>query len=63
MQIDIQDREKTVVVWLTNTEKTDPAIQTELKELYAAYRPKKYMVAVYESGQGDLFQDTLALLR
>ena len=62
-QIDIQDSEKMVEVWLTNTEKMDPAIEAELKGLCAAYRSKKYMVAVCESGQGDLFQDSMQKTR
>ena len=62
MKIEVLDKEKTVEVWLTNAEKASPAIQAELKTLYAEYKPKKYMVAVYESGRGDLFDDPLALL-
>ena len=63
MKIEVLDKEKTVEIWLTNAEKASPAIQAELKTLYAEYKPKKYMVAVYESGRGDLFDDTLALLQ
>lgn len=63
MKIEVLDKEKTVEVWLTNAEKASPAIQAELKALYAEYKPKKYMVVVYESGRGDLFDDTLALLQ
>lgn len=63
MKIDVLDKEKIVEVWLTNAEKASPALQSELKALYAEYKPKKYMVAVYESGRGNLFDDTLALLQ
>ena len=62
MEINIHDDKKTVEVWLTRAEKQDEALQQELKPLYAQYKKKKYMVAVFESGEQDLYQNTLALL-
>ena len=47
---------------MTNAEKNDPAVQARLKELYAKYKEKKYTVAVFHSGGGDLYQSTLDLL-
>lgn len=62
MEINIHDDKKMVEVWLTRAEKQDEALQQELKSLYAQYKKKKYMVAVFESGEQDLYQNTLALL-
>ena len=62
MEINIHDDKKMVEVWLTRAEKKDEALQQELKPLYAQYKKKKYMVAVFESGEQDLYQNTLALL-
>ena len=62
MEINIHDDKKMVEVWLTRAEKQDEALQQELKPHYAQYKKKKYMVAVFESGEQDLYQNTLALL-
>ena len=62
MEINFHDDKKMVEVWLTRAEKQDEALQQELKPLYAQYKKKKYMVAVFESGEQDLYQNTLALL-
>ena len=62
MEINVRDEQKLVEVWLTNAEKNDPAVRERLKPLYAEYKQKKYMVAVFESGGRDLYQSTLGLL-
>ena len=62
MQIEVTDDKKDVVVWLTRAEKEDPAVQARLKEIYAEYKVKKYTVAVFTSGEQDLYQNTLSLL-
>ena len=62
MEINIHDDKKMVEVWLTRAEKQDKVLQLELKSLYAQFKKKKYMVAVFESGEQDLYQNTLALL-
>lgn len=62
MKIDVLDNKKLVAVWLNNAEKDDQELRDSLKPLYAKYRKKKYLVAVYESGEDDLYQGTLDLL-
>ena len=52
MEMNIHDDTQIVEIWLTNAEKTDPVLQDELKGIYAEYKAKKYMVAVFQSGQG-----------
>lgn len=62
MKIDVLNEKKLVAVWLTNAEKNDLELRESLKPLYAKYRKKKYLVAVYESGEDDLYQGTRDLL-
>ena len=63
MEISIRDAQKIVEVWLTNSEKNDPAIVARLQPLYQAYQKQKYTVAVFQSGGSDLFGCTRDLLR
>lgn len=58
----VRDDKKLVEIWLTRAEKQDAQLREGLKDVYARCREKKYLVAVYESGEGDLFQSTLDLL-
>ena len=62
MEIHVKSDSKLVEVWLTNAEKQDTAIREKLKSLYRAYKEKKYLVAVFESGEGDLANATSDLL-
>jgi hypothetical protein len=63
MEIKICDKRRIVEVWLTNAEKSDSAVQERLKTIYEEYKAKKYIVAVFQSGDGDLHEYTSALLR
>ena len=62
MEIRVRDDRHLVEVWLSNAEKNDTSLRDGLKRLYAEYKKKKYLVAVFESGEGDLYQSTLELL-
>lgn len=62
MEMNVRNDKKLVEIWLTNTEKIDPVLRERLKELYAKYKAKKYTVAVFESGKGDLYGNTRDLL-
>ena len=62
MEMNVRDDKKIVEIWLTNAEKVDPILREGLKELYAEYKAKKYLVAVFESGGGDLYENTRDLL-
>ena len=57
MEMNVRDDQKLVEIWLTNAEKIDPVLREGLKEIYAKYKTKKYMVAVFESGKGDLYEN------
>ena len=63
MEISIRDAQKIVEVWLTSSEKNDPAIAARLQPLYRAYQKQKYTVAMFQSGNADLFGCTRDLLR
>lgn len=62
LEVNVIDKEKIVEVWLTKAESQDQNLRESLKDLYAEYKKKKYMVAVFESGNRDLYQDTRDLL-
>ena len=62
LEMNVRDDQKLVEIWLTNAEKIDPVLREGLKEIYAKYKTKKYMVAVFESGKGDLYENTRDLL-
>ena len=62
VEIRIKDSDKIVEIWLTNSEKSNLAIHSSLKLIYAAYRTKKYKIAVFQSGEGNLFENTDGLL-
>ena len=62
MEIHVRDDRHLVEVWLSNAEKKDMSLREGLKRLYDEYKEKKYLVAVFESGEGDLYQSTLELL-
>ena len=62
MEINVRDESKIVEIWLSNVEKNDAALRERLKPLYAEYMQKKYTIAVFVSGDRDIYQSTLGLL-
>lgn len=62
MEMNVRDDKRLVEIWLTNAEKKDPCIRTSLKDIYDKYKKEKYLVAVFESGEKDLYRGTLELL-
>ena len=58
MELNIREDKKLVNIWLTKLEKADSVLQNRLNELYTEYKAKKYVVAVFESGSGDLYENT-----
>lgn len=63
LQIDVFDNQKIVAVWLTKAERDDERVREKLRELRAEYKAKKYTVAEYQSGEGDLHTSIYELLR
>ena len=62
LELNVRDDTRQVEIWLTNAEKKDSVLRERLKDIYAKYKKKKYLVAVFESGEKDLYQGTLDLL-
>lgn len=59
----VMDNElKLAKVWCTHADQQDEAKQQKLKEFIADCRKKKIFVCVYESGDGDLLENTKELL-
>ena len=62
LRMDIRDDSKTVELWLTRLERDDSFLRESLKPLYRQYKAQNYMVAVFYSGEEDLYQQTRDLL-
>ena len=62
MEIILKDASKTIEIWLTNVESNDDKLRHSLQPIYKEYAQKKYKIAVFESGHGDLFDKTRDLL-
>ena len=62
MEMTVKDERKLVEIWLTNAEKSDPVLRAGLQGIYDTYKKKKYLVAVFESGNCDLYAQTRDLL-
>ena len=60
--MEIRDESKIVELWLTRKERDDPAFRESLKPIYQEYKEQKYFVAVFLSGEEDLYQQTRDLL-
>lgn len=58
----MRDSNKIVEVWLTREEKQDVNLRERLKPLYQEYKAKKFLVAVFESGEQNLEELTGSLL-
>ncbi len=50
-------------VWLTRQERENEAVQRELQPMYQDYKRQGYLVAVFQSGEQNLYQQTSDLLR
>ena len=60
--MEIRDESKIVELWLTREEKDDLAFWESLKPIYQEYKEQKYLVAVFLSGEEELYQQTRDLL-
>lgn len=62
MRIEVNDKERLAMFWLTNAEQNDEKLLKSLEPQYAAYKQSKYTVAVMCSGQGSLLDSMTGLL-
>ena len=62
LEVHVRSDKKLVEIWLNREEKNDLTLRMSLEQIYKKYRQKKYLVAVFESGNDNLYQNTLNLL-
>ena len=62
VRMEIKERSNVVELWLNRDEKNDQQFLESLKPLYRQYQAQHYLVAVFYSGEEDLYQQTRDLL-
>ena len=62
MRIAVREESKIVELWLNRAEKEDAAFRESLKPRYQTYKAQNYLVAVFLSGEEELYQQTRDLL-
>lgn len=62
MRMEVKEHNKVVELWLTRDETNDQQFLESLKPLYRRYQAQHYLVAVFYSGEEDLYQQTRDLL-
>ena len=60
--MEIREQSKIVELWLTREERDDSAFRESLKPIYQQYKDQNYLVAVFLSGEEDLYKQTRDLL-
>ena len=59
----VHDDMKLVEIWLAKAESDDDVFRRKLEPIFAEYKKKKYRVAVFSSGKGDMLELTKDLLK
>lgn len=62
MEINVNKERMLVEIWLSCDEREDPKLLERLKPVFGKYREEKFLVVLFESGKGDLYQETRDLL-
>ena len=63
MEINVSDQTHIVEIWLTNQEQQDEDVKKAVLDTARCYSRKKYKVAVFKSGNSDLFDCTDGLIK
>lgn len=63
MVMNIVEDKKLLEIWLTNSEQQDENIKKFIREKSAEYQKLKYTVAIFLSGQRNLFECTDGLIK
>lgn len=61
MRIEVNDKDKTVFVWMTSTERDNLDLHEQLRPMFQKYKEQKYIVATFESGSQDLYEPFLRM--
>lgn len=62
MRLEVNEKDKLAMFWLTNAEQEDTPLQEQMNQEFAAYRQQKYTVVVFCSGKSHLANVTEGLL-
>lgn len=62
MEVRIDNEKRMVTVWLTREDSLNTNIQRRLDGIYSEFKPLRYVVGVFYSGEKDLFEHTKNLL-
>lgn len=62
MKLEIDEKKKTALFWLTKKERDDNTLRSCLEKQYTDYKKQKYLVAVLFSGEQDLYEKTEGLV-
>lgn len=63
MLCDIMEKEKIICLYLSREERDDKQLRADLKPCCKSWKAAGYKVAILLSGDGDLTQNTIELLR
>ena len=63
MEMNVNDEQRIVEVWLSRAERNDAALAQRLRSQCKPYAEKGYFVVYFQSGDGNLYENTLDLLR
>lgn len=63
MEVNVDNEENIVEIWLRRSEADDNSLRQSLKPKIAEYKRQNFLVVVYESGEADLFETTKELLQ
>ena len=62
LEIQVDDKQRIIFIWLTRAEHADMKLMTRLEAQYKEYKSAKYCLCVFKSGFCDLHQSTRDLL-
>ena len=62
MRIYTDEKERLLAIWLSAEENDDKEVMTALHPVIAQFRSMKYQPVIYRSGEGNLQENTAALL-
>ena len=63
MRIYTDEKDRLLAIWLSAEENDDAAVMAALHPVIAQYKSMKYQPVIYRSGDGNLQENTAALLR
>jgi hypothetical protein len=63
MEMKVYEQRKMVEIWLTRAERKDAVLARKLGSQCRPFSDSGYTVVFFQSGEGDLYENTLDLLR